>query len=141
LRMKIETGIGVALLIGAILMTVHAQTANGSQKKTRNNQSAGNAQTSGTDGQRKSGQVVHQDFGKVQASKPEDPSTPATPANQGATQGSAGGNNGAANSKTKFRQEFGPTQANKKNDVIAPSGSGGHEGKPKSADAKAQSPK
>ena len=141
MRMQIKTGIGMVLLAQAILMTVHAQTANGSPKKTGNNQSAGNAQTNGTDGQRKSGQVVHQDFGKVQASKPEDPSTPATQPNQGATQGSAGGNNGAANSKTKFRQEFGPTQANKKNDVIAPSGSGGQDGKPKAADAKTQSPK
>ena len=141
MRMQIRTGVGVVLLAQAILMTVHAQTANGNPKKNGNNQSTGNAQTNGTDGQRKSGQVVHQDFNKVQASKPESPSASATPANQGATQGSAGGNNGAANSKIKFRQEFGPTQANKKNVPITPSGSGGQGGKPKTADAKTQSPK
>jgi len=44
MRMQIKTGIGVALLAGSILMTVHAQTANVSSKKNGNNQSAGNSQ-------------------------------------------------------------------------------------------------
>jgi hypothetical protein len=138
MRMQIKTGIGVALLAGSILMTVHAQTANVSSKKNGNNQSAGNSQTNGADGQRKSGQVVHQDYDKVQAGKPEGPSAPP---NQSGTQGSTADNNGVAKSKTKFRQEYGPTQANKKNDVITPSGPGGQDGKPKTADAKKQAPK
>ena len=142
MRKQIEAGICVALLAGAILAPAHAQTANGSAQKSGNNKSTGNAQTNGTDGQRKSGQVVHQDFSKVQASKPQGLLPAATPANQGATQGTNGGNGGGNNAaKEKFRQEFGPTQANKKNDAIAPSGSGGQGGKPKTSDAKAQSPK
>jgi hypothetical protein len=138
MQMQIETGIGVALLAGSILMTVHAQTANVSPKKNGNNQSAGISQTNSTDGQRKSGQVVHQDYDKVQAGKPEGQSAPP---NQSGTQGSTADNNGVAKSKTKFRQEFGPTQANKKNDLITPSGPGGLDGKPKTADAKKQAPK
>lgn len=138
MRTQIKTGIGVAMLAGAILATAHAQTAQGSQKKSGNSQATVHTQTNGTDGERKSGQVVHQDYDKVQAGKPEGPSGPP---DQRVTQGSTAENKGTADSKTKFRQEFGPTQANKKNDVIAPSGSGGKGGKPKTADAKTLPPK
>ncbi len=138
MRMQIKTGVAVAMLAGAILATANAQSAKQSPQKNGSNQGPGNAQTNGANAQRKSGQVVHQDYDKVQSGKPEGPSAPP---NQSAAQASTADNNGAANSKTKFRQEFGPTQANKKNDAIAPSGSGGKGGKPKSTDAKPQSPK
>jgi hypothetical protein len=138
MRKRIGMGICVALLAGAIVAPAHGQTAAGSPQKNGSDKSTGNAQTNGTDGQRKSGQVVHQDFSKVQASKPAGLSPAATPANQGTTQGSNGGNGGGNSAeKEKFRQEFGPTQVNKKNDAIAPSGSGG---KPKTG-VKMQSPK
>lgn len=128
MRKQIETGIFAALLAGVILAPAHAQKAS---------KSTGNTQTNGTDGQRKSGQVVHQDFSKVQASKPA-----ATPANQGTTQGATSSNSGGNSAeKEKFRQEFAPMQASKKNDAIEPSGSGGQGGKPKTAGAKTQSPK
>ena len=95
MRMHVRTGIGVAMLAGAILATAHAQTAQGSQQKSGNNQGKSNTQTNGADGQRKSGQVVHQDYNKVQAGKPEGQSAPP---NQSGTQGSTADNNGVAKS-------------------------------------------
>jgi len=118
------------------MMAANAQSANGSQQNTGNKQSTGAAQTNGATGQRKSGQVVSQDYNKVPASMPNELATLAPHLNQNVAQGS-GGN---AGEKIKVRQEFGPQQASKRNDAPAQPASGGNGGKPKT-DTKTQSPK
>lgn len=142
MRMLFRTGICFAALAAAALGTAQAQQTGGSKQNSGNKPSTDTAQTNSTNGQRKDGQVVHQDFGQVKASRP-DTLAVAPPAPSG--QGGSAGSNGAANSKAKVRQEFGPTQANKRNDALVQdtlvqAGSSSNGGKPKS-DAKAQSPK
>jgi hypothetical protein len=139
MKIQVHTGICLALLASATLLVANAQTSNGSPQNNGSKQSTGTSETNGATGQRKDGQVVHQDFGHVQASKPKSGAAIAPSPNEGETQGSAG--NSATNSKIKVRQEFGPSQTNKKDDVIVPGGTGGQGGKPKTTDAKTQSPK
>jgi hypothetical protein len=133
MKIEVPTRMCVALLSSAMLLPVVAQTSNGSQP------SQGSSQTNGATGQRKDGQVVHQDFPKAQSSAATNRASIAQSPNVSDARGSAG--NGAANSKVKVRQEFGPTQANKKNDVVVPAAPGGSDGKPKAAGAKTQTPK
>lgn len=139
MKNQVHTGIYLALLAGAALMPANAQTPSGGQQNNGKEPGISTTQANGATGQRKSGQVVHQDFGKAQAEKPKGGTAIAPEPNAGDSQGPGG--NGAQNSKMKVRQEFGPTQANKKNDVVAPAGSNGQGGKPKATDAKTQAPK
>jgi len=136
LKIQVHTEICLALLASASVMLASAQTTNGSLQKTGDKQSTSTAQTNGTKVQRKSGQVAHADFNNVQPSMPNE----LTLLNQNGTQGSAGGN-GTPTSKMKVRQEFGPSQASKKNEVLVPAGPDSQSGKPKTAEAKTQSPK
>ncbi len=137
MRMLFRTGICFAALAGAALGAAQAQQTSGSKQNSGNKPSTDTAQTNSANGQRKDGQVVHQDFPRAQASRPDSLAVTApTPSGQGGSAGS----NGAASSKTKFRQEFGPTQANKRNDALVQAGSSSNGGQPKS-DSKAQSPK
>ena len=69
MKIQVQAGICLALLASVIPIAAHAQTANGSPQKTGDKQGTGTAETNGTSGQRKSGQVVHQDFGRVQENK------------------------------------------------------------------------
>ena len=137
MRMLFRTGICFAALAAAALGAAQAQQTGGNKQNSGNKPSTDTAQTNSTNGQRKDGQVVHQDFGQVKASRP-DTLTVAAPTPSG--QGGSVGSNGTANAKTKVRQEFGPTQANKRNDALVQAGESSNGGKPKSG-SKAQSPK
>lgn len=129
MKIQVQAGICLALLASVIPIAAHAQTANGSPQKTGDKQGTGTAETNGTSGQRKSGQVVHQDFGRVQENKSNGSAAPAPIAN----------GNGAQESSMKVRQEFGPQQVNKRTDLVAPP-AGSNGGKPRT-NANKQAPK
>ena len=134
--MHIRTGIClVALAAVTVGLGISQQTA-GSKQDNASKQNTGTAQTSG---QRKSGQVVHQDYNSSVAPMPNELTTLARRSNENGAQASGNGG-GTQEAKIRVHQEFGPQQASRRGDSIAPSGSGSGAGKAKT-DSAAQSPK
>ena len=131
MKIEVHAVICLALLASASQMPANAQTANGSQQNNGNKQTTSTVQTNG---QKKSGQVMHPDYDNARSSMPNELAALAPHLKQTAAQVSGSGNGGE---KIKVRQEFGPQQASKHNDAVVAPGSGS---KPKT-DTKAQAPK